>query len=656
MHIGLIRFTAVVALISFTLPSVAIAALPQDPYATQWSFADTGVYDVWNDTRERRVPVVAIIDNGFDTFHPDLAQNVWKNTDEIPDNSIDDDANGYIDDVWGWDFVGQDNDPRPTVDDLTSSEITLRIVHHATAVAGMIGAVHNNDIGGAGIVKKVQLMNVRILDQNGGGNFDFLDEAIRYGVDNGASVINLSIVGNELTEEIKQAVQYANQKNVAIVAAAGNSRSYLTELPQFPVCIDAKPSTTTILGVSAINQEHRSATFSNYGSDCIDITAPGEHISSTLRYSPRFGLSDMYGNNWNGTSFAAPFVSAAVALVQSIQPNWSVQQVYAAVLTNVHKTPTTEEEAYRHIFGAGLVQVHKAMQYAYSQLLGTAPSVTEFLAVHTTGKEIYRYNQNTKTFSETPLSAPIAYDFLTSDTDAEGNTFFWTSTFSERKKMVDVTQYNFSGTKILSWSTPASSPLQIFIANVLDTPEQEIILAPSGTSDVVYQLWSTTGKKLREKTRGARHTGVLVAVDPASTTTDTDTLVTLVGNTVEHSRGTGEVFKQITLEAVEKAGSFAIADVTGDGVSEYLVGPSKGQPSHARMYTTEGQLLKKWIAYDGGYQGGFSFVIADYTGDGLFDIATVPVSGTVPIRFWSQKIKILAEWTPFQQGAQLIAR
>ncbi|MBP9761174.1 MAG: S8 family serine peptidase [Candidatus Magasanikbacteria bacterium] len=655
MHIGLIRFTAVLALISVTLPSVAIAALPQDPYATQWSFADTGVYEVWNDTRERRIPIIAIIDNGFDTFHPDLAQNVWKNTDEIPENNIDDDANGYIDDVWGWDFVGQDNDPRPTVEDLTPSDLTFRIVHHATAVAGIIGAVHNNDIGGAGILKKVQLMNLRILDHNGAGNFDFLDEAIRYAVDNGATVINLSIVGNELTEEIKQAVRYANQKNVAIVAAAGNSRSYLTELPQFPVCIDAHPSTTTILGVSAINQERRSAMFSNYGSDCIDITAPGEHISSTLRYSPRFGLSDMYGNNWNGTSFAAPFVSAAAALVQSIQPHWTVHQVYDAVLKNVHKTPTNEEEAYRHIFGAGLVQVQKVMHYAYDQLLGNAPSVTEFLALHSTGKEIYRYNQSTKTFSETPLSSPITYDFLASETDTEGNTFFWTSTFFPKKNVVEITQYSFSGTKILSWSFPSKSPMQLVVGNVLDTAKNEIILVPSGTSDVVYHIWSTTGKKLREKTLGHTHSGVRVALESGNNT-EIHNIVTLIGNTVEHSRGTGEPFKTVSLEELTTGGSFAIADFTGDGVSEYLVGPSQNQPSHARMYTYEGELLKKWITYDGGYQDGFSFVIADYTGDGLSDVATVPVNGSVPIRFWSHKIKLLAEWTPFQQGAQLIAR
>jgi hypothetical protein len=178
---------------------------------------------------------------------------------------------------------------------------------------------------------------------------------------------------------------------------------------------------------------------------------------------------------------------------------------------------------------------------------------------------------------------------------------------------------------------------------------------PSGTSDVVYHIWSTTGKKLREKTLGHTHSGVRVALESGNNT-EIHNIVTLIGNTVEHSRGTGEPFKTVSLEELTTGGSFAIADFTGDGVSEYLVGPSQNQPSHARMYTYEGELLKKWITYDGGYQDGFSFVIADYTGDGLSDVATVPVNGSVPIRFWSHKIKLLAEWTPFQQGAQLIAR
>src|SRR3989339_2066424 len=152
-------------------PMVVLAKVPNDPYFSQWSFEDTGVYKAWDYGTGSRDVVVAIIDNGFDTFHPDLIDNVWKNENEISQNGIDDDKNGYIDDYYGWNFLENNNDPRPNVSNLTEDEKKAGVFNHATIVAGIIGAKGNNGLDGAGINWEVRLMNLKILGNNGTGQF-----------------------------------------------------------------------------------------------------------------------------------------------------------------------------------------------------------------------------------------------------------------------------------------------------------------------------------------------------------------------------------------------------------------------------------------------------------------------------------------------------
>jgi|GEM_PF-1116728 len=380
----MIKKLFIFALMGVFLPIQVFALVPNDPHAVQWSYEDTGVYEAWDVTTGDSSVVVAVIDSGFDTFHPDLKDNAWKNIHEIPKNGIDDDQNGYIDDVWGWNFVPTDidedgefseeelkgnNNPRPEVQkDVVLSEMEGGALHHGTLVAGIIGAKGNNKIAGAGINWDVSLMNLRALDDYGMGDNEIIDRAIRYAVDNGADIINLSLVGSFTTEESIDAIKYAYEKGVVVVAAAGNYAINMNVFPQYPVCADTplegEEKETFILGVSAMDEEHYLALFSNGGSDCIDLTAPGVAISSTLRFHPAYGLDEHYGGPWNGTSFAAPFVSGAAALIKSLQPEWGPDEIYAAILDNVHKTPPDDEEVYANLYGSGLLQIDKAVKFA----------------------------------------------------------------------------------------------------------------------------------------------------------------------------------------------------------------------------------------------------------------------------------------------------
>ena len=134
-------------LIIILMPCVVVAKIPNDPGAEQWAFADLGVYQAWDYFTGSTDVVVAIIDNGFDTFHPDLRNNLWQNKKEIRNNQIDDDENGYIDDVYGWNFLDNNNDPRPSVLGLADYEKKEALFNHGTLVAGIIGAVGNNKLG-----------------------------------------------------------------------------------------------------------------------------------------------------------------------------------------------------------------------------------------------------------------------------------------------------------------------------------------------------------------------------------------------------------------------------------------------------------------------------------------------------------------------------
>ena len=382
----------------FLFPVSAMAQLPNDPNVHQWSYELLNVAHAWDYTQGSQDVVVAIIDNGFDTFHPDLFANVWQNKNEIAGNGLDDDNNGYIDDVYGWDFHDPlrdepgyadgtfslgDNDPRPDVLSLAAKGIEVRRhFHHGTVVAGIIGAVGNNSFDGAGINWHVRLMNLKVTDDNTGqGRISALAEAILYAVNNGADIINFSVVGSD-DERMRQAIAYAYDHGVAMVAASGNSMFNLNSNPFYPVCADAGGDKEMILGVSAIREGRFASGFSNVGSDCIDLAAPGVGISSTMRYAPSYGLTDAYGGDWQGTSFGAPFVSGAMALLKSIHSGWNPDVLYDIILSTVSRTPPEDPEQYATFFGAGLIDIGAAVDEALARKALLGPSIASIALQH----------------------------------------------------------------------------------------------------------------------------------------------------------------------------------------------------------------------------------------------------------------------------------
>jgi subtilisin family serine protease len=297
---------------------VRAAQLPNDDgFGRQWGLHDVRAPAAWDVTTGGPV-TVAVLDTGVAYDHPDLSSNMWANQAERQDG-VDEDGDGFADDVQGADFLGQDADPRD--DD-----------GHGTHVAGIIGAVGNNSIGVAGVNWDVRIMALKFLDSSGDGNTADAAAAIDYAVDHGARVVNASWSGPQFSNALYSAIQRAGARGVLVVAAAGNDGVDSDDKPQYPAAFDLP----NVISVAASDQHDRLLDFSSYGKRSVDLAAPGEDIESTVP----FGFDSSGYAGLSGTSMAAPFVSGAAALYLSHSPGATAAEVRDAILGSVDRFPS----------------------------------------------------------------------------------------------------------------------------------------------------------------------------------------------------------------------------------------------------------------------------------------------------------------------------
>jgi hypothetical protein len=299
--------------------------VPNDPYFSSigsWGQAYDDLYGVkalgcpaaWDVSTGTGI-IVAVVDTGIDYTHLDITNNIWINPGEIPGNGIDDDGNGYVDDVRGWDFIGhsagapqQDND-------------TFDRNGHGTHVAGTIAAEGNNGLGIIGVAWGAKVMAVKGLSDGGTGWDSVGANAIVYAANNGADVINASWGGQGTSPVLEDALNYAASLGVVFVAAAGNGNA--DEANFFPANCSAA------IAVAALDPNGGHAGFSNFGNR-LDVSAPGVDILSLRATNTNLGTllpQDPGYTRADGTSMAAPHVSGVAALVLSQHPTWSSEEI-----------------------------------------------------------------------------------------------------------------------------------------------------------------------------------------------------------------------------------------------------------------------------------------------------------------------------------------
>jgi subtilisin family serine protease len=337
---------------------VAAAEIPADAlYAQQSGYlAQEHAPRAWDSTQGDGV-TIAVIDTGVDILHPDLAPNIWLNPGEQPNNGLDDDGDGCVDDVNGCAFV---SDSSPGCQNVTNGFVNDDI-GHGTFVAGVAAAAANG-LGMVGVAPHARILPVKVLDCHGAGDSLATARGITYAARRGARVINLSLGGLEDSQVVRDAIAQATSAGAVVVAAAGNSGGAGVAFP-------ARIPDVIAVGATVIGDPPTRARFSSYGPE-LDVAAAGQDVVGTVTRSHcPFFIRCISTGPWgtsDGTSFAAPQVSGLVALLLSVRPGLSPARVSEIVRASATASadPT---------IGAGRINMDAALTMATSNVAAGDP-------------------------------------------------------------------------------------------------------------------------------------------------------------------------------------------------------------------------------------------------------------------------------------------
>jgi subtilisin family serine protease len=333
---NLLRTACVGVGIGLAAPAAAAATANDPMLPQQWALADPaaiGAPEAWTQSMGTGV-LVAVLDTGVQLDHPDLAGAIWTNPGEVAGNGRDDDSNGFVDDVHGANMF----DSSANVDDDNG---------HGTHVSGVIAARQGNGIGVSGIAPEATILPVKVLDANMAGTTDTLARGIRYAVDKGAKILNISVNTDVATAPIQGAVKYAGEHGAVVVASAGNNGRNIDLLPSYVASL----SDPAVLTVGALSSAGKLWAQSNTGLLSVDLAAPGVQIVGTARGSAY--------QSRTGTSAAAPMVAGTIALLAAAREDLPMSALKAIVLET-----TRRDDLLATLLGGGRLDTGAAMHRA----------------------------------------------------------------------------------------------------------------------------------------------------------------------------------------------------------------------------------------------------------------------------------------------------
>ncbi len=587
-----------------------VAIEPNDPFYTQQIYLSSiSAPQAWNYSTGNNSVIIAVIDSGVDIDHPDLKNNTWYNLNEIPNNNVDDDNNGYIDDYRGWDFITDTSDPKPKF----GTSYSFLGMNHGTIIAGVAAAQGNNSQGVSGTVWNAKIMPLRVLGSEGSGNTLDVAKAIDYAVANRAEIINLSFVGEGKSTTLEQAIGRAYTAGVLIMAAAGNEVDQgvdTTKDPKYPVCHDGGFGNNWIIGVASVDNSDKLASFSNYGK-CIDIITPGVSIFSTLfqhETTPKFHRQ--YGGYWSGTSVSAPQVAGIAALVKSLKPKLTLKEVVNLLLNNADNLDN-KNRVYAGKLGQGKLNAYKVV---------TATLNTVSQVEHKIDKLILG-----------PASNGGPHIKVYSDYKIESEFFGFDK---QKRNGAHVASYDFDNDgqeEVIVGAAPGEQPM-VRIFDVHGNLQTEFL---------------TFNKTMQQ------------GINIAASDLDRDGLVEIIVVAKQNYLPVVKIFgadgnlKQefYALNKFFTGGlSLAVGDVNGDNFDEIILGVGPGTSSFVKVFNYSLQEISQFIAYDPNFMRGINLAVGDIDGNGRAEIITAPRWGGGPhVRIFDWQGRVNSQFFAYHQ-------
>ncbi|HZJ41840.1 MAG TPA: S8 family serine peptidase, partial [Patescibacteria group bacterium] len=544
--------------------------LPNDPfYSNQWYLSRIGAEKAWSKISSTPNTVIAVIDSGVQIDHPDLKANIWKNEKEVAGDGIDNDGNGFIDDVNGWDFASNTPDPSPKLSD----GWTEAGVSHGTLVAGIIAAEGNNKKGVSGLTWKAQIMPLKALNDRGEGKVSDVIRAIDYAINNGAHIINFSFTSLNYSEGLQEAIYRAHQAGIMIVAAAGNEQASgqgydIDETRLYPACYDGRLiGENMVIGVAATDALDQKTTFSSYGSACVDISAPGISFYNTVTNFNVVGADKYYDGYFSGTSLAAPLVTATLALISEANPELDRREI-VNILFATSDNINAINPAYTGKLGNGRLNVDKAVAMAKEKLysrLGRLIVVPMGESQDNQGSEINGAKvsaSNGDLVYKLPIDEmDLGASFVTGDINGDSLEDIAFGVAPGKEPLVKI--YNHLGkliTQFLAYEKDFRGGVNIALADFDNDGRQEIIVAPASNGRPEIKIFDNNGNLKNTYT---------------------------------------------VIDGFWRGGlNVATGNIDGRGEPEIIVSFAKGNEPQIRILSAKGNLLGIFLAYEKNFRGG----------------------------------------------------
>jgi len=546
-------------------------------YKNQWYLNRIGFDYIWNKSAIGDKVIVAIIDSGVNINHYDLKDNIWLNKFEIADNGIDDDRNGFIDDINGWDFVNNISDPNPKLNDKSNDEGT----NHGTMIAGIIGASINNKSGISGIASNVKIMSLRALDESGEGKINDVIRAIDYAINNGADIINLSFSGLGYSDGFREVIERAYEAGVIVVAAAGNNSDSLDKNPLYPACFKGNNNENIVIAVSSVDALDQKTSFSSYGKNCVDISAPGISFYSTYFYDLENKKNKSYSGYWSGTSMSAAVISGSLARIKESNPKLSNKEVANVLLKSSNNLNNLNPE-YADKLGSGRVNLFSSVNWAQE-----------------------KWNNLSGYFLLYPQSGISNFETK----DEKFNTI----------RLVDSS--NKEKNRFFPFSSTYTGSVNIATGDLNNDGLQEIVVGAGSGGGPHIRIFDNFGKLISQFF--AFNPGFRGGVNIAIGDVDGDGLGEIIAGA---GSGGGPHVRIFDIEGNIKGQFFAydsnfkggvnvaVGDIYGDGKSEIITGTGSGGGPHVRVFSGTGKLISQFFAYENNFTGGIKVEVGNIYG------------------------------------------